>query len=290
MNEIWSKSIQGADTLYYSRRLRFADRFHSAYEAGFGGAIAERARILEIGCGPGALAEALRRWYPSTEIVGIDRDSGFIDYAARRVGGVSFMEGDATALPFTDESVDVTISNTVVEHIEPSLFFGEQYRVLKRGGSCIVLSARRGISVVADACRETDAERDFWARASADDDTFSRYGVGKYAVNEAELPQRMEEYGFRNVTVSYVAVNLTPDDPSVSAEMAEEIINAERYGALDSLAGVARAMPAGVTAEETRWMCETVNQRFDGRLRDYREGKKHWDTQVALIMIARGTK
>lgn len=290
MNEIWSKCIQGADTLYYSRRLRFDDRFRGAYAASFGNAIAEKSRILEIGCGPGALAEALRRWYPSTEIVGIDRDSGFIDYAARRVGGVSFMEGDATALPFMDESFDVTISNTVAEHIEPSLFFGEQYRVLKPGGSCIVLSSRRGISVVADCCREIDAERDFWARASADDDTFARYGIGKYATNEAELPRLMEKYGFHDVTVSYVAVNLTPDDPSVSAEMAAEIINAERYGALDSLAGVEYAMPKGVTREEIRQMRSLVNAKYDERLSDYAIGKKHWDVQVSLLMIVRGTK
>lgn len=34
-------------------------------------------------------------------------------------------------IPFENESFDVTISNTVAEHIEPSRFYGEQYRVLK---------------------------------------------------------------------------------------------------------------------------------------------------------------
>ena len=290
MNEIWSKCIQGADTLYYSRRLRFDDCFRSAYEASFGGALADRLRILEVGCGPGALAEALHRWYPSAEIIGMDRDSGFVDYAARKVGGVSFIEGDATALPFSDERFDVTISNTVAEHIEPSLFFGEQYRVLKPGGRCIVLSSRRGNAVVADCCRETEEERDFWARASADDDTFARYGVGKYATNEAELPRRMEEYGFRNVTASYVAVNLTPDNPDCPPDMARAIINAERYGALDSLAGVEYAMPKGVTREEIARIREIINRKFDERLSDYTAGKKHWDMQVAIVMVVCGRK
>lgn len=38
-------------------------------------------------------------------------------------------------------SIPCTFSNTVSEHIEPSKFYGEQYRVLKENGVCLVLSA-----------------------------------------------------------------------------------------------------------------------------------------------------
>lgn len=37
------------------------------------------------------------------------------------------MEGDATELPFENKSFDVTISNTVVEHIELVVFFVKHY-------------------------------------------------------------------------------------------------------------------------------------------------------------------
>lgn len=108
-------------------------------------------KILEIGCGTGALAQALHRWYPNAEITGADTDTAFIKFAREAEPAVRFVEEDARNLSFDDETFDTTISNTVAEHIEPSAFFGEQLRVLKQGGVCLVLSARQGINI-ASAC------------------------------------------------------------------------------------------------------------------------------------------
>ncbi|NLG88359.1 MAG: class I SAM-dependent methyltransferase, partial [Clostridiaceae bacterium] len=145
MNTIWSTYIQKIDTLYLTRTLRFSDIFKEKYQKAF--KIDNKRKILEIGCGPGALSQALYRWYPNAEIVGIDRDSNFIDFASKQAPQIVFMEDDATGLSFQDKTFDVTISYTVQEHIEPAKFFGEQYRVLKDDGVCLVLSARRGINV-----------------------------------------------------------------------------------------------------------------------------------------------
>ena len=78
MNTIWSSYIQGANTLYYSRKLRFDDMFAPQFKALFRLNEAAPLKILEIGCGPGSLAGALRRWYPNAVITGVDRDSEFI--------------------------------------------------------------------------------------------------------------------------------------------------------------------------------------------------------------------
>ena len=60
MDNVWSQYIQGCMTLYSSRKLRFDDRFRDRYLPLFG--LEDRPlRILEVGCGPGALAEALGR-------------------------------------------------------------------------------------------------------------------------------------------------------------------------------------------------------------------------------------
>ena len=124
MNVIWSKYVQGIGTLYLSRKLRFDDRFASQYKVAFDLDETKPLRILEIGCGPGALSGALRRWYPNAEVIGLDRDSEFIQFAQASENGVTFLEGDATALPFADNTFDVTMSNTVRENIEPSRFYG----------------------------------------------------------------------------------------------------------------------------------------------------------------------
>ena len=141
MNTIWSDFVQNTGTLYASRMLRFSDAYMAAYRKMFD--IDGRKRFLEIGCGPGALAQALARWYPGAEVIGIDRDAAFVQYAAQQAPHIQFLEADAAALPFEDGTFDVTISNTVQEHMEPSAFFGEQYRVLKEGGVCLVLSLKR---------------------------------------------------------------------------------------------------------------------------------------------------
>ena len=75
MNNFWSENIQGVRTLYLSRKLRFHDRFFGQYKRIFN--LDENAdiRILEIGCGPGALAESLHRWFPKAEITAVDTDS-----------------------------------------------------------------------------------------------------------------------------------------------------------------------------------------------------------------------
>ena len=49
----------------------------------------ENIKALEIGCGPGALAGALQRWYPGAEIMAVDRDSEFIHFAKEYEKGIN---------------------------------------------------------------------------------------------------------------------------------------------------------------------------------------------------------
>ena len=90
MNTIWSTYVQSIGTLYDSRSLRFSDLFHRKYMDAF--AVDDKKRILEIGCGPGALAESLARWYPQAHISGIDRDSNFIDFANKKAQPPTFQQ------------------------------------------------------------------------------------------------------------------------------------------------------------------------------------------------------
>ena len=290
MNTVWSSYVQGIDTLYLSRKLRFDDMLAERFKPLFGMDESKPLKILEIGCGPGALAAALHRWYLNAEITAIDRDSEFIRFASEREKGVHFMEGDATALPFADESFDVTISNTVSEHIEPSKFFGEQLRVLKPGGVCLVLSSRRGINIAAE-CTVADArEEEFWKRVNQYDDSMEKYSVCQYPLSEAELPAAAERYGFKNVSVAYATVDLTPDDPKSPPQMARVMINAHRRTKFDALESTLRTMHEHVTAAEIDELRQQVNEKYDERIAQYERGDKQWDTNVNIIMVVRGVK
>ena len=290
MNTIWSKHIQGIYTLYYSRKLRFHDVFSQEYKALFQLEEGKKLKILEIGCGPGALAEALHHWYPNAEITAIDRDSAFIEFAKANTQGIEFIEGDATKLPFSDNTFDVTISHTVSEHIAPSLFYEEQRRVLKDGGICLVLSSRKGISHTSPLLEESEVEKRFWAKAHTLENLMEKYSIGQYALNEMELPITMERFHFHNVSTNYITLNLTPDSPTTPSTMARDIINANRYNDLEAVDAVYNTSPEQFSLEEVSEMKKLIHEKYDRRLHDYECGIKHWDMSLPLLMIIRGTK
>ena len=290
MNTIWSTYIQNIGTLYFSRSLRFSDYFKEKYKKAF--ELEDKRNILEIGCGPGALAESLSRWYPYSQVCGIDRDSNFIEFARGKNSTMEFLEGDAMELPFQDSTFDVTISNTFAEHIEPSKFYREQYRVLKENGICLVLSARRGITISAPCIlEETALEQDIWQRADKYfREVHKKYEVCAYPQNEAELPLCMEKYGFQNVTTEYITVNLTPDNPCYSVEMAHAMINANRQGALDTVESLLHIAKEVVVPSEVEELKRLVNAKYDKRILLYDQGIKQWDTNMSVTMIIRGVK
>lgn len=282
MNNIWSDHVQGIMTLYLSRKLRFDDVFFAQYDHLFSLDHNKEMKILEIGCGPGALAEALHRWYPRAQITAIDRDSNFIAFAQKNIKDINYVEGDATHLPFENESFDVTISNTVQEHIEPALFWSEQRRVLKPGGVCLCLSVRKGIRCTATCLQLTSEEIEFWDSLNQLEDELQKYGVGKYAMSEAELPASMEKYGFKCVTTGYTIIDLTPDATKYPKEMAEAMIEEGRQSSLEAI--------QSVHSDHADKAISAVNNKYDERLRLYRAGKKQWDTTVSVTMIVRGIK
>jgi ubiquinone/menaquinone biosynthesis C-methylase UbiE len=88
-------------------------------------------RLLEVGCGTGLILERVARF--AHRAVGIDLSAGMLRQAKAR--GLEVMQGLATALPFADESFDVTCSFKVLAHVpDIELALAEMARVTRRGG------------------------------------------------------------------------------------------------------------------------------------------------------------
>ncbi len=98
----------------------------------------ESARVLEVGCGTGAISRRLIEVAEVTEVVGVDPSPGLLDRARRIAAstpGLSFETADGRDLPFEDHSFDVVVAHTVVSHVpEPERLVAEASRVLKPGG------------------------------------------------------------------------------------------------------------------------------------------------------------
>ena len=290
MENIWSTYIQGAHMLYETRSLRFHNRLRQQYTDAF--ALNGLGTLLEIGAGPGALAQSLHQWYPHMDVWGIDRDAAFIAFAQAHVPGVHFQQADATALPFSDNAFDVTISNTVQEHIAPDAFFGQQYRVLRPGGICLILSTRRSIVIPAECIAySSDFEKAMIAKTQPYYEAMdSRYGVGAYGLSEQSMPQVMMAHGFHDIQTHYVTVNLTPDNADVDDALALRILEAERIGRLESIDSFPDIAQHVLTdAEREAWKAE-INGKYDERIRLYHDGVACWDMNMAVIMILRGVK
>jgi arsenite methyltransferase len=98
-------------------------------------------RVLDLGCGAGTDSlVAAQMVGPDGSVIGIDMTPEMLAKAHRAAAemgaaNVEFVEGEIELLPFADESVDVVISNGVIDLLpDKDTVFAEIYRVLRPGG------------------------------------------------------------------------------------------------------------------------------------------------------------
>ena len=96
-------------------------------------------RALDVGTGAGALALALAPLV--REVVGVDRVPELLEEARKRApASVSFVEADATHLPFEPASFDLTATARTLHHVpRPELVVAELARVTRPGGHVLVV-------------------------------------------------------------------------------------------------------------------------------------------------------
>jgi len=107
-------------------------------------------RVLDVGCGTGALAVSIRTKFPHVEVVGLDPDPKALSIArrkAKRAGvAVRFDQGYGGALPYRDAEFDRVTSSLMLHHLDLATrhrMLRDLLRVLRPGGSLHLLDFGR---------------------------------------------------------------------------------------------------------------------------------------------------
>jgi SAM-dependent methyltransferase len=117
------------------------DRFMGRYSAQLSAPLADLAgigggqRVLDVGCGPGALtAELVARVGPES-VVAVDPSEPFVVAARERNPGIDVRQATAEELPFADDEFDAALAQLVVHFMaDPVAGIREMARVTRAGG------------------------------------------------------------------------------------------------------------------------------------------------------------
>jgi SAM-dependent methyltransferase len=125
-------------------------------------AVPAGSRWLDVGCGPGALTEAIARHAAPGSVDGVDRSPGYVAHARAQVrdSRVRFEVGDAMALPLPDGCCDAVVSGLLLNFVpQPERAVAEMARVARDGGTIA--------SYVWDYAGRMELMRHFWDAAVA---------------------------------------------------------------------------------------------------------------------------
>jgi len=112
--------------------------------------IPPQCEVLEVAPGPGYLAIELAK-LGNYQVTGLDISETFVEMARRNATQagvrVDFRRGNASAMPFGDESFDFLLCRAAFKNFsEPKRALEEMHRVLKPGGQALIIDLRRDAS------------------------------------------------------------------------------------------------------------------------------------------------
>ena len=165
-------------------------------------------RVLDVGCGIGALTGALAALVGADRVAGVDPSAPSVAACRTRVPGADVSVATGERLPFADGAFDATLSQLVVNFMtDPEAGVGEMARVTRAGG---VVAA-----CVWDYAGEMTLLRAFWdaardvapARAAAADE-----GAVMPWCREGELAELWRGAGLQDVRAGSLVVAARYDD------------------------------------------------------------------------------
>jgi len=148
------------------------DRFMGRYSTRLSPQLADLAgvregmRVIDVGCGPGALTAELVERVGAPNVVAVDPSKSFVESARERLPGVDVRIAPAEKLPYPDDCFDAALAQLVVHFMDdPVAGLREMARVCVPNGvvaACVWDhgGGRGPLSPFWDAARELDPDVD----------------------------------------------------------------------------------------------------------------------------------
>ena len=182
------------------------DRFMGRYSAPLAPRFADFAgvepglRVLDVGCGPGALTAELVARVGADAVAAVEPSEPFAEACRRRHPGVDVRRAPAEELPFADDTFDASLAQLVVHFLrDPARGLAEMARVTRPGGlvaACVwdLAGGEAPLSPFWDAARRLDPH--------AEDES------GLPGAREGHLAELLREAGLRDVEDAKLAVTV----------------------------------------------------------------------------------
>lgn len=121
--------LSGADSFYFAEmKVRLLGQFEQN----------RTMKVLDVGCGDGAVEMYMQRYFPAWKVMGIDVSEKSIGIAAARsLANSEFVWYDGHTIPFNDGEFDIVFMAGVLHHVTFNLhpqLISEVHRVLKGNG------------------------------------------------------------------------------------------------------------------------------------------------------------
>ena len=188
----------------YERFMGRYSRLLAPLLADFAG-IEPPARVVDVGCGPGALAEELVARVGAASVAAADPSEPFVEACRARVPGADVRLAPAESLPWADGSFDAAVSQLVVNFMrDANAGVREMQRVVVAGGVVAACTWEYG-----DGMRMLCT---FWKAALAVDPEAPDEGRVMRFQTEADVDALWQETGVRDVETAPLDVAVEYDD------------------------------------------------------------------------------
>ncbi len=142
--------MEGMIATWYAKTTQKDLKRHKGMAKQMADKIPADGKVLEIAPGPGYFCIELAK-LGDYQITGLDISKSFVEIARRNAAEarlkIDFRQGNASAMPFADNTFDFTFCQAAFKNFsEPVKAIAEMYRVLRPGGLSVISDLRRDAS------------------------------------------------------------------------------------------------------------------------------------------------